>query len=89
MMRSALKIPLAILLLACLLPAAGHLSACADQHSTPTDDTCSTVCCQPFIGKALIESFTPAPSEQFLMRREMVQLPIIASSPFRPPEPLS
>lgn len=88
MLRSVPTTPLAFLLLVCILPAAGHLGACATQHSNPADDVCSSVCCQSFAVRPVGTNYAPPPPERFEISQAMVRLPVIPSSLFQPPEAL-
>ena len=85
-MRSALRIPLIVLLLASLLPAAAHLDACAEQHSGPTDEICRTACCQPMTVRAGTVPELPPSLEHFVTSQASLQVLRVPDSLFRPPE---
>lgn len=87
-MRLALRIPLAILLLACLLPAAAHLGSCADEGCSCTDSVCLTACCQPMAVKAIAMPEPSQTPEQFVIGRESLRIRRLSDTFFRPPEVL-
>lgn len=88
-MRRTLAAAVALTLLVCLLPLAGHFDACAEEGSDCLDEVCASACCQPVVtATAGTLSGLPQPGEQFCHASSAILICRVPDAPFRPPEVL-
>ncbi|MEI6503972.1 MAG: hypothetical protein WCP21_23415 [Armatimonadota bacterium] len=88
-MRRTLAAAVALTLLVCLLPLAGHFDACAEQSSDCLDEVCASACCQHVVTAAAgTLSALLQPGEQFRHASSAVRVCRVPDAPFRPPEVL-
>ncbi|MEI6501323.1 MAG: hypothetical protein WCP21_09905 [Armatimonadota bacterium] len=88
-MRRTLAAAVALTLLTCLLPLAGHGDACVAEGPDVCDEACVRACCQPVLTTPTGAACAlPQSSEQLRNASSTLLICHVPDAPFRPPEVL-